>query len=120
MSLAGVRDISALSTPPPGRQDVETVIVDRNDREFVRDALLREKNRDGQVFFLHNRVETIAMRARELQELAPDCTFAIGHGQMPSKQLEVVMDTFSRGDVDVLVATTIVENGLDIPAAGTS
>jgi transcription-repair coupling factor len=119
MSLAGVRDISALSTPPPGRQDVETVIVDRNDREFVRDALLREKNRDGQVFFLHNRVETIAMRARELQELAPDCTFAIGHGQMPSKQLEVVMDTFSRGDVDVLVATTIVENGLDIPAAGT-
>ncbi len=119
MSLAGVRDISALSTPPPGRQDVETVIVDRNDREFVRGALLREKNRDGQVFFLHNRVETIAMRARELQELAPDCTFAVGHGQMPAKQLEVVMDTFSRGDVDVLVATTIVENGLDIPAAGT-
>jgi len=119
MSLAGVRDISALSSPPPGRQDVETRIVDRSDRELVREALLREKNRDGQVFFLHNRVSTILQEARALQELVPECSFAIGHGQMPPKELEAVMDSFSRGEVDVLVATTIVENGLDIPAAGT-
>ncbi|MCC7011273.1 MAG: transcription-repair coupling factor [Planctomycetes bacterium] len=119
MSLAGVRDISALSIPPPGRQEIETKLVDRNDEAFVRDALLREKNRDGQVFFLHNRVETIALVAHKLRELAPECSFAVGHGQMPAKELERIMDSFSRGEVDVLVATTIVENGLDIPAAGT-
>jgi transcription-repair coupling factor (superfamily II helicase) len=119
MSLAGVRDISALSVPPPGRQEIETLIVDRNDDALVQGALRREKERDGQVFFLHNRVETIVQVARRLAELAPECSFAVGHGQMSARQLEEVMDAFARGDVDVLVATTIVENGLDIPAAGT-
>ncbi len=119
MSLAGVRDISALSIPPPGRQEIETRIVDRSDDAFLRDALLREKNRGGQAFVLHNRVESIVAVARRLRELVPECSFAVGHGQMASRQLEEVMDAFSSGDVDVLVATTIVENGLDIPAAGT-
>jgi transcription-repair coupling factor (superfamily II helicase) len=119
MSLSGVRDISALTIPPPGRQEIETRIVDRGDDAFVRDALLREHNRGGQVFFLHNRVETIDQLARRLRALVPECSFAVGHGQMGARQLEEVMDAFTRGDVDVLVATTIVENGLDIPAAGT-
>lgn len=119
MSLAGVRDISSLTTPPPGRQEIETKIVDRNDPQLVREVLLREKNRGGQAFVLHNRVSSIAAFARSLQERVPECSYAIGHGQMPAKQLDEVMDAFARGDVDVLVATTIVENGLDIPAAGT-
>ena len=119
MSLAGVRDISALSTPPPGRQEIETRLVDAEDDELVRDALLREKQRGGQTFFLHNKVHSIRALAHRLQELVPECSFAVGHGQMGARELEEVMDTFARGEVDVLVATTIVENGLDIPAAGT-
>jgi transcription-repair coupling factor (superfamily II helicase) len=119
MSLAGVRDISSLTTPPPGRQEIETKIVDRNNPDLVREMLLREKNRGGQAFVLHNRVSTIHAFARSLQERVPECSYAVGHGQMNAKELDEVMDAFSRGDVDVLVSTTIVENGLDIPAAGT-
>ena len=119
MSLAGVRDISALASPPPGRQEIETKLVDREDEALLREAILAEKNRQGQVFFLHNRVTSIERVARELSELVPECSFAIGHGQMGARQLERVMDVFEQGEVDVLVATTIVENGLDIPAAGT-
>jgi transcription-repair coupling factor (superfamily II helicase) len=119
MSLAGVRDISSLTTPPPGRQEIETKIVDRNNPDFVREVLLREKNRGGQAFVLHNRVSSIVGFARSLQEIAPECSYGVGHGQMAPKQLDEVMDAFARGDIDVLVATTIVENGLDIPAAGT-
>ncbi len=119
MSLSGVRDISSLSTPPPGRQEIGTRVVDAGDDALVREALLFEKGRGGQVFFLHNRVQSIEAVARKLAELAPQCTFAVGHGQMPSRDLEQVVDAFARGEIDVLVATTIVENGLDIPAAGT-
>jgi transcription-repair coupling factor (superfamily II helicase) len=119
MSLSGLRDISALGTPPPGRQAIETKVVDAENRGLIRQALLTEHERGGQVFFLHNRVGDIDGVARALRELVPECTFAVGHGQMPSKDLEVVIDSFSRGEFDVLVATTIVENGLDIPAAGT-
>jgi transcription-repair coupling factor (superfamily II helicase) len=119
MSLSGVRDISALSTPPPGRQEIETRLVDAADDALIREAILREKNRGGQVFFLHNRVQSIAALARRLMALVPECSFAVGHGQMGARELERIMDDFAGGDVDVLVATTIVENGLDIPAAGT-
>jgi len=119
MSLAGVRDISALASPPPGRQEIETRLADREDETLLREAIEAEQRRGGQVFFLHNRVTSIERVARRLSELVPDCSFAIGHGQMPARQLEQVMDVFERGEVDVLVATTIVENGLDIPAAGT-
>jgi len=118
-SLSGARDISALSEPPEGRQSIETVIAWREDDELVRKALLREKSRGGQAFFLHNRVHSIEERTRELQRIAPECSYAIGHGQMSGRELERVMDSFTRGDVDVLVATTIVENGIDIPSAGT-
>jgi len=119
MSLAGIRDISALSEPPEGRQEIETVLAYEDDTALIREVLLREKGRGGQVFFLHNRVQTIQARARQLAELAPECVFAVGHGQMAGSVLRRVMETFTRGDVDVLVATTIVENGIDIPSAGT-
>jgi len=119
MSLSGVRDISALATPPPGRQEIATRLVDAGDEQLVREALLFEKNRGGQVFFLHNRVQSIEAVARRLSELAPQLSFAVGHGQMSARELERIVDAFARGEVDVLVATTIVENGLDIPAAGT-
>ena len=119
MSLSGVRDISALSEPPPGRQEIETRLADAEDDELIRDAILREKNRGGQVFFMHNRVQSIARLARRLTELVPDCTFAVGHGQMGARELQAVMRAFEHGEVDCLIATTIVENGLDIPAAGT-
>jgi transcription-repair coupling factor (superfamily II helicase) len=119
MSLAGVRDISALTVAPEGRQEIETVLGYVEDQDELRAALLFEKNRGGQVFFLHNRVESIRQRALQLQRLAPECSFAIGHGQMGARELKRVMDVFTRGEVDVLVATTIIESGIDIPAAGT-
>ncbi len=119
MSLSGVRDISVLSTPPPGRQEIETRLVDAADAPVVREALEFEKSRGGQVFFLHNRVQTIQEIARRLSELAPRSSIAVGHGQMPVHEIETAVDAFARGEVDILVATTIVENGLDIPAAGT-
>ncbi len=119
MSLSGVRDISSLSVAPPGRQEIETALVDNSDEAFIREACLREKNRGGQIFFLHNRVTSIVGVTQRLMNLVPECTFIIGHGQMGARALENVMDQFTRGEADCLVATTIVENGLDIPAAGT-
>ncbi|MFN0245055.1 MAG: transcription-repair coupling factor [Planctomycetota bacterium] len=119
MSLSGVRDISALTVAPPGRQEIETKLSYVEDDDLLREVIRREKNREGQVFFLHNRVESIVARARHLAQLAPECSFAIGHGQMGARELQHVMEAFIRGDVDVLVATTIIESGIDIPAAGT-
>ena len=119
MSLSGIRDISALTTPPPGRQEIETTLTYSQDEESIRAAILHEKDRGGQVFFLHNRVSSIGSIADRLQQLVPECTYAIGHGQMSATELKRIMETFTRGDVDVLVATTIIENGLDIPSAST-
>jgi transcription-repair coupling factor (superfamily II helicase) len=119
MSLSGVRDISALTMAPEGRQEIETRLGYTDDEDVLREILLREKNRGGQVFFLHNRVSSIVGMAAHLARLAPECSFAIGHGQMGARELQRVMDTFTRGEVDVLVATTIIESGIDIPTAGT-
>ena len=119
MSLSGVRDISALTIAPEGRQEIDTRIGYEDEDDSIREALLREKNRGGQVFFLHNRVSSIVACADRLARIAPECSFAIGHGQMGARELQRVMDAFTRGDVDVLVATTIIESGIDIPAAGT-
>ena len=119
MSISGVRDISALTIPPEGRQEIETVLGYVEDEEQIREALLFEKNRGGQVFFLHNRVESIQAAALRLSRLVPECSYAIGHGQMGARELEHVMEAFTRGEVDVLVATTIIESGIDIPSAGT-
>ncbi len=119
MSLSGVRDISALTVPPPGRQDIETVLGYLDDQELIVEAIRRELARGGQVFVLHNRVQSIEPAAARIARAAPEARLAIGHGRMNARELAKVMDAFARGDVDVLVATTIIESGLDIPAAGT-
>ena len=118
MSLAGVRDISVIETPPEGRRPVKTY-VGEYDEELVRRALLREKERDGQAFFLHNRVETIDETAVRLRGLCPGLRFEVAHGQMDERQLERRMLAFLRGDADVLVCTSIIESGIDIPQANT-
>ena len=118
MSLSGLRDISVIETPPEGRRPIRTH-VGEYDRELVKAALEREAARGGQSFYLHNRVETIEERARELMELCPDLRILVAHGQMRERDLEERMVRFLRGDADVLVSTTIIESGLDIPQANT-
>ena len=118
MSLAGVRDISLLQTPPEERLPVLTHVGPLDDR-LVRQAILREIERDGQVFFVHNRVSTINGVAQRLQNLVPEASIGIGHGQMGEDDLEEIMTSFARGDFDVLLSTTIIESGLDIPNANT-
>jgi transcription-repair coupling factor (superfamily II helicase) len=118
MSLAGVRDISVIETPPEGRRPVKTY-VGEYDEELVRRALIREKERHGQAFFLHNRVETIEETAVRLRGLCPGLRFEVAHGQMEESVLEERMLSFLRGDADVLVCTSIIESGIDIPQANT-
>ena len=118
LSLAGMRDISIIETPPEGRLPIRTT-VGEYDEELVKLALEREAERDGQAFFLHNRVETIEERAAALQQLCPKLRFLVAHGQMKEKELEERMHAFLRGDADVLVSTTIIESGIDIPQANT-
>src|SRR3954470_24838509 len=118
MSLAGLRDISVIETPPEGRRPVRTY-VGEYDEELVRRAIERELQRQGQAFFLHNRVETIDETAERVRALVPDARVLVAHGQMAEKQLEQVMLDFIRGGADVLVCTTIVEAGLDIASANT-
>jgi transcription-repair coupling factor (superfamily II helicase) len=118
MSLSGLRDISIIETPPEGRRPIRTH-VGEFDEELIKQALEREVARGGQAFFLHNRVETIEERAAWLQGLAPSLRVVVAHGQMREKELEDRMLTFLRGDADVLVSTTIIESGLDIPQANT-
>ncbi len=118
MSLVGVRDMSTMETPPEARLPVKTYVAEYNDH-LVREAILRELERNGQVFFVHNRVQSIAMVAANLRELVPEAEIAIAHGQMPEEELENVMTAFSRGRIDILVCTTIIESGLDMPNANT-
>jgi transcription-repair coupling factor (superfamily II helicase) len=118
MSLAGLRDISVIETPPEGRRPIRT-FVGEYDEELVAQALKREHEREGQSFFLHNRVETIEDRASQLAQLCPDLRFLVAHGQMAERELEDKMISFLAGDADVLVSTTIIESGLDIPQANT-
>src|SRR3954453_20785938 len=118
MSMAGIRDISVIETPPEGRRPVKTY-VGEYDEDLVKQALLREKKRGGQAFFVHNRVDTIDETAERLRGLCPDVTFEVAHGQLDEKELEQRMLGFLRGDADVLVATSIIESGIDIPQANT-
>jgi transcription-repair coupling factor (superfamily II helicase) len=118
MAMAGIRDLSIIATPPARRMAVKTLISEW-DRGVLRDALLRELQRGGQVFFLHNEVRTIARMARDMQELAPRARLAFAHGQMPERELEKVMLDFYRQRYNVLVCTTIIENGIDVPTANT-
>ncbi|HEX6484758.1 MAG TPA: transcription-repair coupling factor [Ktedonobacteraceae bacterium] len=118
MSLVNVRDMSVIETPPQERLPIRTTIREY-DESLIREAILREIDRGGQVFFVHNRVHGIQVIAQKLQKLIPEARIAIGHGQMPEDQLERVMMDFSNGEYDVLVSTTIIENGLDITNANT-
>ena len=118
MSLAGLRDISVIETPPEGRRPIRTY-VGPYDEELVRRAIEREKERGGQAFFLHNRVDTLHEIAERLRALCPGVRFAEAHGQMDESELERTMLEFLRGEADCLVATTIIESGLDIPQANT-
>jgi transcription-repair coupling factor (superfamily II helicase) len=118
LALTGARDLSTLETPPQDRLPVETVVGNYDER-VIRDAIRRELNRGGQVYFLHNRVSTIEAVALKLRALVPDARIAIGHGQMDDDDLEKVMTQFVNGEADVLVSTTIIESGLDIPNANT-
>jgi len=118
MSLVGVRDMSTMETPPEDRLPVRTYVA-AYDEHMVREAILRELERNGQVFFVHNRVQSIWMIAEHLRDLVPEATVGIGHGQMPEEELERVMTEFSRGKIDVLVCTTIIESGLDMPNVNT-
>jgi transcription-repair coupling factor (superfamily II helicase) len=118
MSLAGLRDISVIETPPEGRRPVRTH-VGAYDEDLVRRAIDREKERGGQIFFLHNRIDTLHETAERLRALCPGVRFAEAHGQMDELELEATMLAFVRGEHDCLVATTIIESGLDIPTANT-
>jgi transcription-repair coupling factor (superfamily II helicase) len=118
MSLAGLRDISVIETPPEGRRPVRTY-VGEYEEELVKRAILREHGRGGQAFFLHNRVESIDETAERLRALCPGVRFAVAHGQMGEGELEAVMMDYLRGGADVLVCTSIIESGIDIPQANT-
>ena len=118
MSLMGIRDLSVIDTPPVDRLAVRTYVT-RFDEELIREAILRELRRGGQVFFVHNRVQSIAAQAEFLRTLVPEAKVAVGHGQMGEKALEEVMLGFIEGTSNVLVCSTIIENGIDIPRANT-
>ena len=118
MALMGARDMSTIDTPPPNRVPVHTSVVQYDER-IIREAIQREMKRGGQVFFLHNRVKSIEMMRKKLEELVPEARILVGHGQMEKDELEVVMRKFVHGEADILLATTIIETGIDIPNANT-
>jgi len=118
MSLVGIRDLSVIETPPVDRLAIRTYVT-RYDESIVREAISREIARGGQVFYVHNRVETIDARARHLRDLVPEASIAVAHGQMPERGLEQVMADFMEKKVSVLVCSAIIESGLDIPNANT-
>ncbi|HYL60621.1 MAG TPA: TRCF domain-containing protein, partial [Candidatus Acidoferrales bacterium] len=118
MAMLGIRDLSVIQTPPPDRQAIRTFVAHFDDAT-IRDAILRELNRGGQVFFVHNRVENIDYMASHLRSLVPEAKTAIAHGQMNERQLENVMRDFIEKRVNVLVCSAIIESGLDIPNANT-
>lgn len=118
MSLVGARDMSVISTPPQDRLPIKTIIAESHD-QTIKNALLRELARDGQAFVIHNRVETIYEMAHKIKTLLPQARVVIGHGQMHADEIDLVFHAFKNGNADILVATSIIENGIDIPNANT-
>ncbi len=118
MSLVGVRDMSTIETPPEERLPVRTYVAEY-DGQLVKEAVMKEMERNGQVFFVHNRVQSIGMVAQKVRELVPSAKIAVAHGRMSEGELEYVMTDFSCGEIDILVCTTIIESGLDVPNANT-
>ncbi|MFS9148880.1 transcription-repair coupling factor [Streptococcus infantis] len=118
MSMLGIRDLSVIETPPTNRYPVQTYVLEQNDR-IIRDAVLREMDRGGQVYYLYNKVDTIEKKVSELQELIPEASIGFVHGQMSEIRLENTLLDFIEGEYDILVTTTIIETGVDIPNANT-
>jgi transcription-repair coupling factor (superfamily II helicase) len=118
MAVSGIRDLSVIATPPENRHSIETFVLEENP-EMLRNAILAEIHRQGQIFFVHNRVQSIDARASALRDLVPEATFRTAHGQMAEHELEETMIDFLKGEFDVLVSTTIIESGLDIPNVNT-
>jgi transcription-repair coupling factor (superfamily II helicase) len=118
MSLSGIRDLSVIETPPKDRMAIQTHIA-RLDGKVLSEAIRYELGRSGQVYFVHNRVGSIYSMANYLKRLVPEARIVVGHGQMKEQELENVMLAFIRGEFDILVSTTIIENGLDIPLVNT-
>lgn len=118
MALVGARDMSLINTPPYNRRPVKTEVA-RFDRDLLREVILREINRGGQVFFVHNRVQSIYGLASTLRELVPEVSFAVAHGQMQPQQLETIMHRFTHGEIQCLISTMIIESGIDVPNANT-
>ncbi len=118
MALLGIRDMSRIETAPEQRVPVMTYVAESDDRQ-IREAVLREMDRGGQIFFVHNRIQDIEQVHKHLRELIPEAVFSVAHGRMPAESLEHVMDSFSEGSSDVLICTTIIQAGLDIPNANT-
>ena len=118
MALGGIRDMSVMETPPEERLPIKTYVSEFDER-LVREAIVRELERGGQIYFVHNRVRNIHSIAETVREIVPEATVGIGHGQMDERELERAMDEFVRGRTDVLVCTTIIESGLDIPNVNT-
>ena len=118
MSLTGAKDMSTIMTPPQNRQPVETIVTERK-TETIRQAILRELNREGQVFYLHNRVQTIDKAWEEIEQIVPEAKIDVAHGQMDESELSEIMHDFVEGKTDVLICTTIIESGVDVPRANT-
>ena len=118
MSLIGIRDMSVLEEAPNDRLPIQTYVMEYNE-EMVREAIVRELSRNGQVYYVYNRVNNIADVAAQIQSLVPEADVAFAHGQMQERELEKIMYDFINGDIDVLVSTTIIETGLDIPNVNT-
>ena len=117
-AVTGIRDMSTIATPPEERLPISTYVMERDD-SVIREAILRELDRGGQVYFLHNEVRTIDREANELSRLVPEATFLVAHGQMPANVLREHMERFTQGEADVLVCSTIIESGVDIPRVNT-
>lgn len=118
LSILGARDISIINTPPQDRLPIKSYITER-EPSLIQNAIVRELSRDGQVYFIHNRVESIDKVAEELQKLVPQARIVVGHGQMDADELDTIYHKFKQGEADILIATTIVENGVDVPNANT-
>ncbi len=116
LSLLGIRDLSTINSPPRHKRSIKTFIA-RQDDLVIKEAIIKELQRKGQVFFVHNRVQSIQETARRIQKLVPQARVAVGHGQMSPRQLEDIMVSFTKKEIDVLVSTTIIDSGLDIPSA---
>lgn len=118
LSLVGAKEVSVINTPPQDRLPIKSILAEK-EPSIIQNALLRELSRDGQSFFIHNRIETLFPLADELQKMVPQARIVVGHGQMSSDELDAVFHAFKSGEADILVATTIIENGIDIPNANT-